>query len=206
MSQGEVLYTIGHSDHELEAFVSLLRMHGVTAVADVRSQPYSRFLPQYNREVLKVSLREAGIGYVFLGEELGARRAERACYREGRARYELIAGLAAFGAGLERVREGMREHRVALMCAEKDPVTCHRMVLVCRRLRGEGFEIGHILEDGRLETNEEAEGRLIAAAGLAAEGLFQSREQIIEEAYDVQGERIAYVEREVADAEAEGVA
>jgi uncharacterized protein (DUF488 family) len=195
------LFTIGHSNHEMEAFVALLNQHGVTAIADVRSQPYSRFTPQFNREVLAEALKRVGIRYVYFGRELGARRSERESYRAGQARYELIKELPAFREGLDRIRRGVGTQRIALMCAEKDPITCHRTVLVCRQLRAD-LDIGHILDDGTIETNEQAESRLLDLAGLPPGNLFQPRAELVEQAYDAQADKIAY--READDATAAG--
>ncbi|MBE7507131.1 MAG: DUF488 domain-containing protein [Planctomycetia bacterium] len=188
------LFTIGHSDHEMPAFVSLLAQHGVTAIADVRSQPYSRFHGQFNRETLAELLNRAGTQYVFLGQELGARRSERECYHEKQARYDLIAKLPAFREGLDRLRRGLTTHRIALLCAEKDPITCHRAVLVCRHLRADSIDIRHILEDGSVETMDQIESRLLEAVKVPTEHLFRSRSELIELAYDLQGERIAFRE------------
>src|SRR5687768_15013980 len=173
------LFTIGHSNHEMAKFVALLAQHGVTAIVDVRSQPYSRFTPQFNRETLAEAMKRAGVHYVFFGRELGARRSERESYRDGQARYDLIKNLPAFQEGLDRIRHGVAAQRIALMCAEKDPITCHRTVLVCRHLRGEPFDIRHILEDGTIETQEQAESRLLDLAGLPPGNLFQSRGELI---------------------------
>ena len=191
-----LLFTIGHSNHELESFMELIRLHGVTAVADVRSDPYSRYTSQFNREVLSPALARHGIQYVFLGEELGARRTEAECYVDGQASYERIAKTPAFGAGLERIRRGVAEHRIALLCAEKDPLTCHRTILVCRRLRDEPFEIAHILEDGSLETMDSAESRLLDEMHLPQRDLFRSREELLDEAYERRGVKIAFTETE----------
>jgi uncharacterized protein (DUF488 family) len=188
------LFTIGHSDHEMAEFVSLLTRHGVNAIADVRSQPYSRFNGQYNRETFAELLKRAGIQYVFLGRELGARRSERESYHEKQARYDLIARLPAFREGLDRLRKGVRTHRISLLCAEKDPLTCHRTILVCRHLRSEPIDIRHILEDGSIETMEQAESRLLEVVKLPTEHLFRPRSELIEQAYELQGERIAYTE------------
>jgi uncharacterized protein (DUF488 family) len=188
------LFTVGHSDHSAGVFLDLLRRHGVTALADVRSSPYSRRYPQFNREALAAEVERAGIRYVFLGTELGARRSEPECYEDRKARYPLIARAPLFAEGLTRVRQGAEKYRVALMCAEKDPLTCHRAVLVCRHLRESMSGIQHIREDGRLESHDELESRLLALAGLPEGDLFQSREELMERAYDWQGERIAYEE------------
>jgi uncharacterized protein (DUF488 family) len=194
------LFTIGHSDHEAGAFLDLLRRHNIAALADVRSSPYSRRHPQFNREALAAHVGRAGIRYVFLGAELGARRTEPECYENGKARYPLIARSASFARGLERVREGAGAYRIALMCAEKDPLTCHRAILVCRHLRDTLSPIQHIREDGRLESHEELESRLLATAGLPEGDLFQSREELLEQAYDWQGDRIAYEEERPTEA------
>ncbi len=173
----------------------------MTAIADVRSSPFSRYTPQFNREPLQASLARAGVVYAFLGRELGARREERSCYDGREARYDLIAGTTLFRAGLDRIRTGLHEHRIALLCAEKDPITCHRMILVCRQFRKEPIVMAHVLEDGRLETHDETESRLLSEVGLPELGLFQDRESLIEDAYDRQGRRIAWMEPEGIAAE-----
>jgi uncharacterized protein (DUF488 family) len=188
------LFTIGHSDHSAADFLGLLQLQGITAVADVRSAPYSRWHPHFNREAIAAELTRAGIKYVFLGRELGARRDEPECYEEGKARYELIARAPLFQAGLERVRRGLERYRVALMCAEKDPLTCHRAILVCRHLKDAVPIIHHILPNGTLESHSDLESRLLDLAGLADGDLFRTRDELLAEAYDGQGERIAYVE------------
>ncbi|NBO93432.1 MAG: DUF488 domain-containing protein [Planctomycetia bacterium] len=186
------LFTVGHSTHPLEKLFGLLGRHAITAVADVRSTPFSRFNPQYNREELAKSLEESGIRYVFLGLELGARRSEPECYEASKVRYDLIAHAPLFRRGLDRVRAGLESFNIALLCAEKDPLTCHRSILICRHLRLMTGPICHILEDGNLETHEETESRLLSVCGLSQRDLFHTREELIEQAYDIQGNRIAY--------------
>src|SRR5262245_5564248 len=112
------LYTIGHSTHLSAKLIALLLGHRITALADVRSRPYSRINPQYNREPFSALLKRAGVAYVFLGRELGARPEDRACYVDGKVQYDLLAQTDLFQVGLERVIQGMNTHRVALMCAE----------------------------------------------------------------------------------------
>jgi len=195
------LFTIGHSDHKMSQFLSLLVGHGIDAIADVRSHPYSRFHSQFNRETLAGSLKRLDIEYVFLGQELGARRSERDSYQGRKARYHLISKLPAFREGLDRLRHGIPSRRIALLCAEKDPITCHRMVLVCRHLRSDPIEIRHILGDGSIESMEEAETRLLDLVGLSPTDLFRGRAELIDEAYELQAERIAYSEPETVPKE-----
>lgn len=140
---------------------------------------------------MATSLKEANITYVYLGRELGARVDDPAYWEAGRVSYAKVAQADFFRAGLERVRDGMRSYRVALMCAEKDPITCHRMMLVTRNQRSEDFDIQHIRADGSLETNEEAERRLVDAAGMARETLFQDEAEMMEAAYARVGKKMA---------------
>jgi uncharacterized protein (DUF488 family) len=169
-------------------------MNNISAVADVRSHPQSRLNPQFNQGTLKEQLRTLGIGYVPLGRELGARTGDRSCYENGRVQYDRLARTPLFRAGLRRVLEGAQTHRVALLCAEKDPITCHRMVLVCHELRHEPLDIFHIRADGSLEPNVEAERRMVEAVSLPEYDLFTSGDETIEEAYRLQGDRIAWIE------------
>ncbi len=189
------VYTIGHSTHAAECFITLLLRHQVTAVADVRSSPYSRFNPQFNREAIRSTLNDAGIEYVFLGDELGARTKDRACYINGRVQYDLLASTPLFHLGLERIAQGAQKHRIAIMCAEKDPLACHRAILVSRHLATRGIAVQHILEDGSIESQDEAAARLLAELGLSNQDLFRSQEAIIDEAYRQRGEEIAYAEQ-----------
>jgi uncharacterized protein (DUF488 family) len=188
------LFTVGHSTHSSELFLDLLTMNSISAIADVRSRPYSRLNPQFNQERLKAQLRLAGIAYVPFGRELGARTDDQSCYTNGKVQYDRLAQTPLFRAGLTLLREGIREQRVALLCAEKDPITCHRMVLVCHELRLEPLDIFHIRADGSLESNAEAERRMVEAVSLPEYDLFTSRDETIEQAYLLQGNRIAWVE------------
>ena len=197
------LYTIGHSNHDLERFLHLLKMHAITAVADVRSSPYSKFNPQFNREVLQTVLKEDRIAYVFLGAELGPRSENPACYLNGKVQYARLAGTDLFLRGLERLLTGMKSYRIALMCAEKDPISCHRMILVCRALRSEPIEIRHILEDGSVESLGDSERRLMQELKMRQLRMFENPEDLIQRAYDTQGEKIAYVRDDPSAGEAD---
>jgi len=188
----EPLFTIGHSTHDFAKFLGLLKQHEIEVVADVRSRPFSRF-PWFCGPTLKKELKANGCRYLFLGDELGARRVERECYIGPRADYELIARTAAFQAGIERVREGVMKFRVALMCAEKDPLDCHRTVLVCRHAK-EFAEILHIHADGHLESHEAAEIRMMSRYVSPEGDMFRSQIELLNEAYKRRGEEINYVE------------
>ena len=195
-----MIYTIGHSNHPIERFLGLLQPHGITAVADVRSTPYSRFNPQFRREKLQAALASVGIQYVFLGQELGARSQDPACYdSEGRVSYAKLARTELFRKGMARLRTGMADHRISLMCAEREPLECHRTILVARELVREGLAVTHILGDGSLESHEHVLQRLASALKLARGDLFSDSAELVEQAYDLQAARIAYVRKGAGD-------
>lgn len=194
------MLTVGHSSHAVEYFASMLQKHGVTAVADVRSTPYSHFTPQFNREALKPALLASGLQYVFLGQELGARSTDPACYENGRVRYQRLARTEGFAEGVRRLLTGAASERIALMCTEKDPLDCHRTVLVAQSLVERGVAIDHVLGDGRLESHEEAMLRLLARFNLPHAELLRSTDELIEIALARQEERIAYVDTALAQA------
>jgi uncharacterized protein (DUF488 family) len=199
----EQLFTIGHSNHSIERFSALLEEVHITAVADVRSSPYSRMNPQFNRESLEKTLKEQGIRYVFLGDELGGRIADRACYEEGRVKYERVAKTDSFQSALARVRKGAQSFRLALLCAEKEPLRCHRTLLVARALEAQGVSVFHILPDGRLESHAESMNRLLDLLGLGQPELYRTKDDLIDLACAIQEERVAFTPEEVLEATAE---
>jgi uncharacterized protein (DUF488 family) len=190
------LFTVGHSNHSFERFGELLRRHEIVALADVRSAPYSRSNPDFNREFLKTKLAAAGIAYVFLGRELGARPEGAQFYQQGRVQYRMLAQSPLFRDGLDRVLKGAQSHRLALLCAEKEPLDCHRTLLVARELVALGASVVHIHTDGSLESYADAMKRLIKMLGLPDEDLFRNKEEMIADACALQEERIAYVNEE----------
>ena len=192
--EGPVL-TIGHSNHSLEAFVALLQQHTVTALVDVRSAPYSRFNPHFNRKALDAALREHAVAYQFLGRALGGRPDDPSCYEDGQVRYDRLAQTPLFREGLERIIGDAGRERIALMCAEKEPLDCHRTILVGRSLVERGLAVAHILADGALEPHDKTMDRLLDSAGLPREDLLHSREQLIQEALAHRERRIAHARK-----------
>src|ERR1700685_4110245 len=174
-STQNAVFTVGHSTHPLEFFIALLRRHGITAICDVRSKPYSRMQPQFNREKLEQALPAHGIEYRFLGKELGGRSDDPACYKAGKVQYARIAETEPFKRGLKHVLRGIREHfRIAIMCAEKEPLECHRSILVSRHLAALGIGIAHMHADGRLESHDAALSRLARILNLQDRHMFAS--------------------------------
>jgi uncharacterized protein (DUF488 family) len=187
--------TIGHSTHSADAFVKLLKQHQITAVADVRSSPYSRFSPQFNREALPQTLKKHDIKYVFLGLELGARSTDLSCYENGRVQYARLAQTELFHSGIERILRGATEYRIALMCAEKEPLECHRTLLVARALVEQGVQVEHILANGKSESHEATMERLLDIVGLPHHDLYATKDELLTEALSQQEQRVAYIDK-----------
>ena len=195
--QKMAVLTIGHSTMSYLRFLSLLRGAGVTAVADVRTAPYSRFFSHFNREYLKEGLRADSIAYTFLGKELGGRPANRQLYCDGVADYEKMEKTEDFEKGLDRVIEGAKKYCVALMCSEHDPIDCHRCLLVARALGERDVEVRHILSDGKIISQSDVEDRLLDMAGRQNDDMFSSREERLAIAYRDQARKVAFVEPKV---------
>jgi uncharacterized protein (DUF488 family) len=148
-------FTIGHSNHTAEVWLALLRQHQVEVVVDTRSSPYSKYVPQFDRELVERSLEQVGIRYLFLGAELGGRPANPAYYdAKGRVIYGRLCDDPGFKAAIARLETGMDRFRVALLCGEEDPAHCHRRLLIGRVLTEHGHTVIHIRGDGRLESDE----------------------------------------------------
>ena len=145
------IYTIGHSDHSLEQLVALLGRHGVRVVVDVRSQPYSRWTPQFNYDTLKLGVERAGLSYVYLGDLLGGRPNNPALYDGEHPNYARMAASEAFREGLTRLQALARARVTAILCSEGDYHKCHRGLLITPTLLSRGTRVLHIAPDGTLE-------------------------------------------------------
>ncbi len=189
----ETVFTVGHSTHTQERFIGLLSAHAITAVCDVRSKPYSRINSQFNRDELKEVLPHHGIAYLFLGKELGARSDDPCCYENGKVQYDRLARTDLFQQGLSRIQDGMQKgFRIALMCAEKEPLECHRTILVARYLAAAGIDVKHIHANGKLEPHADALSRLARMVGVPEDDMFRSAEDLQADTYRRQESRIAY--------------
>ena len=153
---GPRLFSIGHSTQSLESLVGLLKLYDIQVVADVRTAPFSRFNPQFNRRDLEFGLREKGLQYVFLGRELGGRPDGDEFYDpDGHVLYGRMAETAEFKAGLKRLLDGARQYQVAMMCSEEDPTDCHRFLLITRVLYTQDVRVDHIRRDGTTQRTED---------------------------------------------------
>lgn len=158
-----VLYTIGHSQHDLEKFVAMLKKHKINHLLDVRSTPYSQFASNYNREHIKTVLNDTGIQYTFMGTFFGARPDDKSLYtKEGYLDFDKARKTDRFQAGVENVIKGIKSgNKISLMCTEKDPLECHRAIMVARTFHEQGIDVQHIMSDGNLQSHDELEQRLL---------------------------------------------
>lgn len=161
------VFTVGHSRHAADRLVALLRAHEIILVVDVRSQPVSRRAPQFDRPALTRVLGARGVGYVFLGRQLGGRPEGGQFYRpDGTVDYALRQRAPDFADGVEQLLALSRDRRAAILCAEEDPTRCHRRLLVAPALQRAGATVTHVRGDGRLELEPAAEApRQIALFG-----------------------------------------
>lgn len=178
--------SIGHSNHSLGTFLELLAGAGVEMIADIRSTPFSRRHPQFDKPALARALAEQGIAYLYLGRELGGRPSDPALFREGIADFERMAESPAFQSGITRVKGEAEWLRLCLMCAEKDPLDCHRSLLVGRALTEAGIEVVHVLANGTTRPHSDIEDELAGA------DLLTSRAERLAAAYRERSRRIAY--------------
>jgi len=193
------IYTIGYAPHTLDSFFNALEKHKINIVADVRSSPYSKFKADFNQNVLDNFLKTKHVQYVFFGDVLGARVDDSACYIDGKVAFDLVAQSQKFKEGVKRILKGMENFRIALMCAEKDPLTCHRTILIARNIQLSGMNVKHILADGNLEDHRESELRLMKLHKLNHPNLFFSEQQLLDQAYARQADKIAYEEVNTMD-------
>ena len=186
------IFTIGHSNHDSTRFVELLVQHGIELTIDVRAQPYSAYATWFNREALESLLQRQGIAYRFEGATLGARPIDPACYVDGRVLYERVAAQPTFATALQRAASDAERVPTALVCAEGDPLACHRGILLARLLTDAGLEVAHILADGTLEPQAHLAARLMRTLELDQPDMFRTRDQQRAHAFEVQEERIAW--------------
>jgi uncharacterized protein (DUF488 family) len=186
------LFSIGHSNIPAERFVGMLHSAGVNAIADVRSIPASRRFPWFSGKNLALRLKGDGIAYMPFGDSLGGRPRDPALYRDGVADYEKMAQQPEFCAGLERLLKVGRQHRVCLMCAEREPLDCHRCLLVARAVAERGFTVGHILHDGTIEPHTNTEERLLADSGSAVDLFVTGHGERLGAAYRRRCRAVAY--------------
>lgn len=168
------IFTLGHSNHPIEKFLSLLTQHSIRIVVDSRSYPYSKYVPHFDRELLSSSLESHDIRYIYMGNELGGRPPETEYYdAEGRVLYFRVAASDRFKGGISRLLKRNGESRIAVLCSEEDPNACHRRLLIARVLTENGVSVQHIRGTGALQS----EAELVANAATAQLEMFEIPDQ-----------------------------
>lgn len=196
----DMLYTIGHSQHKTEYFIEMLNEYNINYILDVRSTPYSQFASEYNRENIKATLSGAGIQYAFMGNYFGARQEDRSLYTsEGYLDFDKVRKSARFQLGLHSVVKGIKSgNKIALMCTEKEPIECHRAIMVARTFFEIGIDVQHILQNKELQSHAELNRQLLDIyypdryqISLFSEKNRSEEENLIE-AYKLQNRKIGY--------------
>lgn len=196
------VYTIGCSTNTLERFLELLKMHNINCIVDVRSTPFSKYTSQFNREGLQSYLKKHNILYIWMGKEFGARRDKKELYSiQGYLDFEKVRKDSDFLGGVERIRNGISKgYRICLMCTEKDPIDCHRTILVAKGLEDNGIEVNHILQDGKLINKQQIAERLLDMYFKNRNqinfdmllGNIKTEQEMLEEAYKKRNKDIGY--------------
>jgi len=161
VSKRHPIFTVGHSNKQMEEIISWLKKNNIEVLADVRSIPYSQHVPQTNREAMQLALKNANIKYVFMGDQLGGRPADVDVKGNfGNYDYSELASTNRFREGLKNLLKGAEEYALCILCSEEDPVKCHRGLLISRELAKLGIEVRHLRHDGSIETQEHFESRI----------------------------------------------
>lgn len=191
-----IIYTIGHSTHTFEYFLHILQSHGIDCVVDVRSIAASRFNPQYNKKSFQDSLKKNDILYMHFDKEFGARQSNSLILNSaGQVDFEKVRKSPDFLNGIERLKEGIRKgYTVCLMCAEAEPLDCHRFGMITPALKNTGFNVKHILKDNTLISTEELENKLLEKfkKKLADTDRYTNRIEKLKHAYQLLNEKIGY--------------
>ena len=160
-SKFNTIYTIGYGNRTMDEFIALLKSYQIEYLVDVRSAPYSRYNQDFSKAPLTEKLKEAGISYLFMGEQLGGKPEDQSCYTEGKVDYEKVSQTDFYRQGIARLKVALeKQYRVALMCSELKPELCHRSKLIGQTLDQQEIEVRHIDETGALQTQPEVINRL----------------------------------------------
>lgn len=188
------LYSIGYATKPITIFIAQLKQYKITAIADVRSVPYSKAFFDYHQEALTATLKSEDIHYVYLGEELGPRSKDNAHYDENdQVQFDQLMQSPLYLQGVQRLQAGLHKGmRIAMMCAEKDPADCHRSLLIAYHLQRKlKISVQHIMHDGALESQQAMETRLAVLHNRTAD-LFSSEAEQTDLAYELQTKLKAY--------------
>lgn len=194
----KIIFTIGYSAFEIDDFIKVLKANKITNLVDVRSKPFSEFYPNFNSQNLKKNLNSENISYENMVAEFGARQENKDFFaKEGYLDFEKFSQSEQFKSGIETLKNGLNlGGKIVLMCAEKDPISCHRSILIAKSLKNENIEVLHIMPDESLQSQNELEVRLldIYFADRNQLNLFDklNEKELIEKSYRLQNAKIGY--------------
>lgn len=195
----ETIYTVGHSTHSIEFFISLLKQFNINCLIDIRTSPYSRIAPQFNKEQISNSLKTQNILYAHFDKEFGARHTMLSLLDENnKVDFDKVRATPEFKSGIERLKDALKlNYIIAIMCSESNPFDCHRFSMVSYQLIKEGFNVIHILRDGDVLNNTSLEEKLLKKyqKKLPQTTLFETitREERLEIAYRLRGQEVAFI-------------
>jgi uncharacterized protein (DUF488 family) len=188
----KAIFTIGHSNLDISDFINLLLANKIELVVDVRSAPYSKLYPHFNRNPLEVSLTKNSIKYIFLGDSVGGRSNNIKDYSKGRVMYKKIAEKKEYISSINTIIQNSSKYKIVLMCSEKEPLECHRTLLISRSIEAHMVKILHIHRDGQIESQSEGIQRLLKIWKLDSPNLFGEDAERIDEAFTKQESKYAY--------------
>lgn len=186
------VYSIGHSTHSIDVFANLLNKCEISALADVRSVPWSRYQTHFNKDELKSSLRDYGMDYRFYGKALGGRPDKPSLFNGLVANYEAMSQVESFKQGIKLIIEGSKKHKLVMMCSEHDPIDCHRCLLVGRALSEADINVKHILANGEITSQDVIEDQLLIMNNSFCDDLYAPREELLDLAYKARSMKVAY--------------
>ncbi|MDQ0148487.1 DUF488 family protein [Eubacterium multiforme] len=196
------IFTIGHSNYSIERLIDMLRHFNINCVVDVRGTPYSKYNVQFDKEAIRYSLKKAGFSYIYMGEELAAKRKTKESYnKEGYADFEKVIKEDNFKIGIERLKNGLKKgYKIALLGAMQNPIRCQRGILLGKFLKENGIKVNHILDDYSIASQEDIEKEILdkyfktrnqmTIDSLLGNGL--SEEDMIKESYKLANKDIGY--------------
>lgn len=195
------IYTIGYGERTLAELIAVLQRYQIDYVVDVRTAPYSRYKPEFSKAELTTALRQQGLTYVFMGEQLGGRPADPACYTDGKVDYAKVQATAPYQQGIERVRKAFtQQQRIVLLCSEGKPEQCHRSKLIGATLTKLGIPLIHIDEANALQSQDAVIGRLTAGQlSLFGDHAFQSRKRYQHQSSEQSGDSNAHIDEVECD-------
>lgn len=193
------IFTIGHSNHDTVSFINLLVVNKIELVIDVRSTPFSKMYPHFNTNSIEASLKHNSIKYLFFGDSIGGRSRNSEDYFKGQVVYSRLAARGDYQATIRRVLDDSAKFQIAIMCSEKEPLDCHRTLLVSQSLSDLGAQIAHIHADGKIELQADVLNRLLRHYNLDAPDLFGAETDRLQEAISKQEKKIAYFDEQMSE-------